>query len=142
MKKPEQLIGEWVAELQEATEDIRKWTEVRLELAKLDAEDAVNGLIRSLIQLILVLIVAFFVLVTLALGLGWLLGHPFWGFLTVTLGMVLGMVLLGAIKPRFWRFKPEYAVWEKSALVQKWLLPRKPEPDTLENTPKSLPPQS
>lgn len=68
-------------------DDLREWIDLRLDLAILEIEEQVddlrNELALGLTLAILGFFAALFVLTTIALGLGWLLGHPFWGFLIV-----------------------------------------------------------
>jgi len=68
-------------------EDLREWIDLRLDLVVLDLEEKVNDLKNQVGQGIVLALLGFFTalfaLVTVALGVGWLLGHPFWGFLTV-----------------------------------------------------------
>jgi hypothetical protein len=77
--------------------------DLRLDLALLEVEEKVDEL-RN--ELALGLTLAFFglfsvlfVLTTLALGIGWLLGHPFWGFLAVSIALVLIVVALYSARP-------------------------------------------
>jgi hypothetical protein len=77
-------------------DDLREWIDLRLDLAILELEERVDEL-RNEVTLGITLaffgfFAALFVFTTAALGLGWLLGHPFWGFLIVSVGLV-GLVL-------------------------------------------------
>lgn len=84
-------------------EDLREWIDLRLDLAILELEERVDAL-RNEVALSVTLAFfgffsALFVLVTIALGLGWLLGHPFWGFLIVSGVLVLISVVLSQVRP-------------------------------------------
>ena len=95
-------IGDHVAAL---SADLREWTELRIALVQRKIEGVV-GIVERIQHLmpalelalpgaILVLIGALFALVTLAIGLGALLGHIGWGFLIVTLLLLaVGGVLI------------------------------------------------
>lgn len=83
-------------------EDLREWMDLRLDLAILEVEEKVDTL-RNEVALGLTLaffgfFAALFGFTTVALGLGWLLGHPFWGFLIVS--SVLIIVVTGLVKTR------------------------------------------
>jgi hypothetical protein len=84
-------------------EDLREWIDLRLDLAMLEIEERVDDL-QNEIALGLTLaffgfFAALFVLVTVALGLGWALGHPFWGFLIVALLLTLLVSILARTRP-------------------------------------------
>lgn len=80
-------------------EDLREWMDLRLDLAILEVEEKVDAL-RNEVALGITLaffgfFAALFGFTTVALGVGWLLGHPFWGFLIVSvllIGIVAGLV--------------------------------------------------
>ncbi len=83
--------------------DLREWIDLRIDLAILEVEEKVDNL-RNEVALGLTLaffgfFAALFVFTTVALGLGWLLGHPFWGFLIVSIVLVLLVVVLGKARP-------------------------------------------
>lgn len=84
-------------------EDLREWIDLRLDLAVLELEERVDTLQNQIALGVTMAILAFFAglfgLTTAALGLGWLLGHPFWGFGIVFLALVLFLVVLQAAKP-------------------------------------------
>lgn len=75
-------------------DDITSWVELKLKLTQLEVQQKVEGKINEVvvkvIPLVFLALAGLFLLVTAALGLGWWLGHPFWGFLIVT--VVLGLV--------------------------------------------------
>jgi len=84
-------------------EDLREWIDLRIDLAILEVEEKVDNL-RNEVALGLTLaffgfFAALFVFATAALGLGWLLGHPFWGFLIVSTVLVLIVVVLAQARP-------------------------------------------
>lgn len=96
-------LGRIAGHTQGLVEDLREWIDLRLDLALLEVEEKVDDL-RN--ELALGLTLAFFglfsvlfVLTTIALGIGWLLGHPFWGFLAVSIALVLIVVALYAARP-------------------------------------------
>lgn len=81
-------------------EELREWIDLRLDLAILEIEEEVDDL-RNEVALGLVVaffgfFAALFVLTTAALGLGWALGHPFWGFLIIS--VVLVVVVAGLVQ--------------------------------------------
>jgi len=84
-------------------EDLREWIDLRIDLAILEVEERVDEL-RNEVALGLTLaffgfFAVFFVLVTVALGIGWVLGHPFWGFLIVALVLTLFVGVLARTRP-------------------------------------------
>lgn len=74
-------------------EDLQEWVDLRLDLAIMEMEERVdrvrNEFARALALAFFGFFAVLFVLTTTALGLGWALGHPFWGFLIVTGLLVL-----------------------------------------------------
>lgn len=96
-------LGRIAGHMQGLAEDLREWIDLRLDLAVLELEERVDNL-RNEVALGVTLaffgfFAALFVLVTIALGLGWLLGHPFWGFLIVSGVLVLISVVLSQTRP-------------------------------------------
>jgi len=84
-------------------DDLREWIDLRLDLAILELEERVDEL-RNELTLGLVLaffgfFAALFVLLTVALGLGWALGHPFWGFLIVAVLLTVFVTVLARTRP-------------------------------------------
>lgn len=84
-------------------EDLREWIDLRIDLAILEVEEKVDTL-RNEVALGLTLaffgfFAAMFVLTTTALGLGWLLGHPFWGFLIVSVVLLAVVAALAKARP-------------------------------------------
>lgn len=85
-------------------EDLREWIDLRLDLVVLDLEEKVNDLKNQVGQGIVLALLGFFTalfaLVTVALGVGWLLGHPFWGFLAVFAVLAIGTAGFAKAKPQ------------------------------------------
>jgi hypothetical protein len=84
-------------------EDLREWIDLRIDLAILEVEETVDDL-RNEVALGLTLaffgfLTVLFGLTTLALGLGWLFGHPALGFLSVFLGLALVSLTLYKARP-------------------------------------------
>lgn len=83
--------------------DLREWIDLRIDLAILEVEERIdetkNEIALGLILAIVGFFAALFSLTTVALGVGWLLGHPFWGFLAVSVALILIVVGLQATKP-------------------------------------------
>ena len=93
---PESRFERIATHAQGVVDDVRQWVDLRLDLAVMDLEstldERLNRVAIGIIMAVFGGLAAFFLLTTVAIGLGWLLGHPFWGFLIVTLG--LGTVAL------------------------------------------------
>ncbi len=70
-------------------EDVKEWVELRIKLVQVEAENFVQKKVQTIVMRMIPLAIAgvagLFLLVTLALFLGWWLGHAAWGFLIVTL---------------------------------------------------------
>lgn len=85
----------------ELVDDLTDWVELKIKLTQLEVQEKidakVNGLIVKAMPMVVGALGGLFLLVTIALGLGWLLGHPFWGFLIVT-GVLLAVA--GILKSR------------------------------------------
>lgn len=84
-------------------EDLREWIDLRVDLAILEVEEKVDAL-RNEVALGLTMaffgfFAALFVFTTVALGLGWLLGHPFWGFLIVSVLLLAVVATLARARP-------------------------------------------
>jgi len=83
--------------------DLREWIDLRVDLAVLEMEERLdafkNDLALGLTVAVFAFFAAFFSLTTVALGVGWLLGHPFWGFLAVSVALILIIVTLRVMKP-------------------------------------------
>lgn len=82
-------------------DDFTSWVELRLKLFQAEVQEKVESKVNESVIKIAPFVAAaiggFFALVTLALFLGWWLGHPAWGFLCVT---VLFVILTGALMAR------------------------------------------
>jgi hypothetical protein len=96
-------LGRIAGHTQGLVEDLREWMDLRIDLAILEVEEKVDAL-RNEVALGLTLaffgfFAAMFVFTTTALGLGWLLGHPFWGFLIVSVVLVLIVAALAKARP-------------------------------------------
>lgn len=96
-------LGRIAGHTQGLVEDLREWMDLRLDLAILEVEEKVDAL-RNEVALGLTLaffgfFAALFGFTTIALGLGWLLGHPFWGFLIVSIGLVSTVTALVKTRP-------------------------------------------
>ncbi len=96
-------LGRIAGHTQGLVEDLREWIDLRIDLAILEVEEKVDNL-QNQIALGLTLaffgfFAALFVFVTVALGLGWVLGHPFWGFLIVSVALVLIVTVLASARP-------------------------------------------
>jgi ABC-type multidrug transport system permease subunit len=74
-----------------------------VDLAILEVEERLdafkNDLALGITLALFAFFAAFFSLTTVALGVGWLLGHPFWGFLAVSVALILIIVTLRLTKP-------------------------------------------
>lgn len=96
-------LGRIAGHTQGLVEDLREWIDLRIDLAILEVEEKVDDL-RNEVALGLTLaffgfFAALFVFTTAAIGLGWLLGHPFWGFLIVTGVLLLVVIALASSRP-------------------------------------------
>ena len=97
--------------------DLRKWVDLRIDLAVIDLEDKLDERLNAVAVGIIIAVfgglAAFFTLVTIALGLGWLLGHPFWGFLIVTAGLGATAAIVRSTQPTLVRTQL-YRQWKKA----------------------------
>ena len=93
--EPATRIGRLGRQLSGLSDDVKEIAELRIALAKAELAEQVDYGVgkakQGSVAGVLAILGAFFLLVSLALGLGWWLGHMFWGFLIVT-----GLLLLGA----------------------------------------------
>ncbi len=91
--EPVTRTGRLSKQLTGLSDDLKEIAELRIALAKAEVTERVDyGVGRAKqgsVSGVIALLGAFFLLVTVALGLGWLLGHPFWGFLIVTVAILL-----------------------------------------------------
>lgn len=92
------------SDMQGLVQDLQKWIDLRLDLAVLEVEERIDKLRNDLALGVTVAILAFFAalftLTTLALGVGWFLGRPFWGFLAVAVLLILILGVLQTVKPQ------------------------------------------
>lgn len=90
--------------MQGLVQDLQKWIDLRLDLAVLEVEERIDELRNELALGVTVAILAFFAalfaLTALALGVGWLLGRPFWGFLAISVLLLLILGVLQSVKPQ------------------------------------------
>lgn len=96
-------LGRIAGHTQGLVEDLREWMDLRIDLAMLEVEEKVDAL-RNEVALGLTIaffgfFAALFVFTTAALGLGWLLGHPFWGFLIVSTLLLAVVATLAQARP-------------------------------------------
>lgn len=101
--KPDGRLGRIAGHTRGLVDDLREWIDLRLDLAILELEERVDEL-RNEVALGITLaffgfFAALFVFVTVALGLGWVLGHPFWGFLIVSVALLLFVTVLVRTRP-------------------------------------------
>lgn len=84
-------------------EDLREWIDLRIDLAVLEVEEKVDTLQNNVALGVTLAILAFFCglfgLTTIAIGLGWALGHSFWGFLAVFVALALLLVIFQRVRP-------------------------------------------
>jgi hypothetical protein len=83
--------------------DLREWIDLRIDLAVRDVndqlDDAASQAVLGVVLAVLGFFTGLFMLTTLAIGLGWWLGHMFWGFLIVfALLAVVSFAVLATIK--------------------------------------------
>jgi Flp pilus assembly protein TadB len=90
---------------QQLVEDLKTWVDLRIKLVRVDLEEQIQSKANEVALAVTLAVVAFlavvFGLTTAALGLGAWLGHPAWGFLIVTVLLVLLAVVLRAARPEF-----------------------------------------
>lgn len=86
-------------------EDVKSWVELRVKLMQAEIQEKVQSKINeSIIKIAPVIagaLAGLFALVTIALFLGWWLGHPAWGYLIVTVVLLLVTGVLLARKNRY-----------------------------------------
>lgn len=99
--------------------DFSSWVELRLKLFQIELQEKVQAKVdESVIKIAPIIagaIAGMFALVTIALFLGWWLGHPAWGFLVVTAILLLITAVLFARKKRLDREKRIEAAREQAA---------------------------
>jgi hypothetical protein len=122
--------------------DLRKWVDLRIDLAVIDLEDKLDERLNAVAVGIIIAVfgglAAFFTLVTIALGLGWLLGHPFWGFLIVTAGLGATAAIVRSTQPTLVRTQL-YRQWKKARAEAEAQAPSAPPDADPEGAPPSEP---
>lgn len=91
-------------DIKELASLVKDWAEVGLERSKVEIEYRINQMLLQFIAVVIGIFVLFFVLITVALGLGLWLDNPFWGFLIVSVVLVVSVVILRWMRPTFWSF--------------------------------------
>lgn len=85
-------------------QDLREWIDLRLDLAVREINDEIDDAASQAVFGVVLAILAFFTglfgLTTLALGLGWALGQPFWGFLIVFGVLAIGSFVVATVAKR------------------------------------------
>lgn len=131
MLPPHQSKTERVADHVAAiSADLRDWTELRIALVKRQVEGIVGIIDRiqhlaeaaklAVPGILLILIGVMFLLVTLALGIGALIGSTWGGFAIMTVLLVaIGGVLLWLAKKRYDRIQEEIAEAKRAERSQK-----------------------
>jgi hypothetical protein len=96
-------VSRIAAHTQGLFEDLREWIDLRIDLAILEVEERLdetkNDIALGVTLAIFGFFAALFALTTVALGVGWLLGHPFWGFLAVSVALFLVVGILRLTQP-------------------------------------------
>ncbi len=100
-------------------EDFTSWVELRLKLFQAEVQEKVekkvNAAIIKISPFVAAAIAGFFALITLALFIGWWLGHPAWGFLCITLIFVLLTAVLLVRKNRLEKNQEQEASWRRDS---------------------------
>ncbi len=90
---------------QRLVDNLKRWVDLRIELAQLELEERVEAKVNEIALGVIVggimLLAVVFGLTALALGIGAWLGHAGWGFLIVTVLLVLLAGVLRAARPEF-----------------------------------------
>lgn len=86
-------------------EDLKEWIELRIQIAQTEIQEQVEFRVGQAKQgaaaALFAALGGLFFLLTLAFGIGWWLGHPFWGFLIVTLLLFAAAIACYlALKPK------------------------------------------
>lgn len=85
-------------------DDLKAWVELRIQLVKAEVRQEVKAKAEEILLQVIAVVVAaiggLFLLVTLALFIGWALGHPAWGFLIVTVLLFLVAAIVKAVGDR------------------------------------------
>lgn len=80
-------------------DDLTTWVDLKIKLTQAEIEEKIESKVRNVIlqaaPFVVGALAGLFLLVAIAHGLGWWLGHPFWGFMLVT---ALLMAVAGGLK--------------------------------------------
>ncbi len=92
-------------------DDMKDWVDLKMQLVQLEMEERVEQKLNQALLGVILAVVAFLALVfgltALALGLGGWLGHDAWGFLIVTVLLVLVALALRMMNPRLVKMHEE-----------------------------------
>lgn len=85
-------------------DNLTEWINLQVELKKLEVKETVTSLREKIVLGVVLLVLALFsfgfLLTTLAFALGAWLGHPAWGFLIVTLLLLIATAVVGLLLRR------------------------------------------
>jgi uncharacterized membrane protein YqjE len=102
--------------------DLTEWLELRGQLFRMEIEEEVERRLNTLIARLMVAALlgatGLFALFTLAIGLGWWLGHPFWGYLIVTLVLTAGSAGIAYARPQFVEYPFAFGVEDESQVSE------------------------
>lgn len=103
--EPTTRTGRLSKQISGVVDDVKEIAGLRLALVKAEVSEQVNFRVgkakQGSVAGAIALLGSFFLLVTIGLGLGWLLGHMFWGFLIVTAALFAGCGIAWlALKPK------------------------------------------
>ncbi|MEM6647424.1 MAG: phage holin family protein [Bacteroidota bacterium] len=100
-KTPDNKVTRITEHTRGLVDDVKEWVELRIQLAKLEVAHEVNQrktqVVVGVTAAVVALVAVLFMLVAAALGLGAWLGHPAWGFLAISVLLLLVAALLGAM---------------------------------------------
>lgn len=98
--------------------DFTSWIELRLRLFQVEIQDRIRTKIDEAVikaaPIVAAVLAGLFALVTIALFVGWALGHPAWGFLVVTVLLLFVTGLLYARSRRLGRDAREVEIARSS----------------------------
>ena len=102
--------------------DTQAWVDLKLKLTQLqmkrEIDERLNRLIVNVIVAVFAGLAGFFALFTGAFALGAWLGHPAWGFLIITVILMLLAGIVRAAKPHLIRVAQERAAVDEKELSQ------------------------